>query len=55
MGPNTLHMLRKYWVRLQMAAEVGGHYGPVFQIHHRVTQGDPLSSMIFNVVVDTVI
>ena len=54
-GPRTLHTLHKYWDRIQMAAKSGGHYGPVFKIHRRVTQGDPLSPTIFNVVVDAVI
>ena len=38
-----------------MAKKVGGHFGPVFQIHLGVTQVGPLSPTIFNVVVDTVI
>ena len=38
-----------------MAENAGGHYWPAFQIHHRVSQGDPLSLTIFNVVVDAVI
>ena len=54
-GPRTLHIMRTYWVRLQMATKVGGNYGPVFQSHHRVNQGETLSPMIFNVVVDAVI
>ena len=55
MGPRTLCILRIYWVRLQMAAKAGGHYRPVFHSHRGVTQGDPLSPTIFNVVVDAVI
>ena len=38
-----------------MAAKAGGHYGTVLQSHRRVTQGNPLSSTIFDVVVDDVI
>ena len=55
MGPRTLRILRKYWVRLQMAAKARGNYRPVFQSHHGVTQRDPLSPTIFNVVVDSAI
>ena len=49
-----LRILRIYWVWLQMEAKAGGHYRPVFHSHHRVTQGDPLTPKIFNVVVDSV-
>ena len=38
-----------------MAARAGDHYWSVFQSHHRVTQGYPLSHTIFNVVVYAVI
>ena len=38
-----------------MAEKAGGHYGPVFQIHYGVSQGDPLSPTIFNMVIDAVI
>ena len=54
-GPRTLRILRIYWVQLQMAAKGGGHYGPVFHIHRRVTQGYPLSTDIFNVAIVAVI
>ena len=55
MGPRTLRILRTYWFRIHMAAKAGGHYGHFFQIHHGVTQRDPLSTMIFNMVVNAVI
>ena len=55
MGPRTLRILWTFWARIHMAEKAGGHYGPVFQSHFGVTQGDPLSTMIFNVVVGAVI
>ena len=38
-----------------MVARAGGYYGTAFQGARGVTQGDPLSPNIFNVVVDAVV
>ena len=38
-----------------MVAQEGGYYGAAFKGDWGVTQGDPLSSKIFNVVVDVVV
>ena len=38
-----------------MLSRAGGYYGTAFQGERGVTQGDPLSSTIFNVVVDAVL
>ena len=38
-----------------MVARAGGYYGTAFQVACGVTQGDPLSPTIFNVVVDAVV
>ena len=38
-----------------MVAREGGYYGTAFQVAHRLTQGDPLSPTILNVVVDSVV
>ena len=54
-GPRTLRILCTYWVRFHMVENAGGGYGPVFQIHHGVTQGGPLSPTIFNLAIDTFI
>ena len=37
-----------------MVAQSGGYYGEPFKVFLGVTQGDPLSPTIFNVVVETV-
>ena len=47
--------MQMYWTCIQIVAKAGGNYGPSFQSHHRVTQVDPLSPTIFNVVVETII
>ena len=44
-----------YWRRLTMVARAGGYYGTAFGGERGVTQGDPLSPTIFNVVVDAVV
>ena len=38
-----------------MVARLGGYYWKTFQGAHGVTEGDPLSPTIFNVVVDAVV
>ena len=54
-GPWDLHLLRRYWERLQMVARTGGYYREPFRRERGVTQRNPLSPTIFNVVVDAVI
>ena len=54
-GPGASRLLRNYWRRLTMAARAGGYYGAAFKGERGVTQGDPLSPTIFNVVVDAVV
>ena len=39
LGPRMFLILRTYWVRIQMAAKAGSHYGPAFQSRYGVTQG----------------
>ena len=43
------------WRRLTMAARSGGYYGAAFKGERGVTQGDPLSPTLINVVVDAVV
>ena len=48
-------MLREYWERTMMVARAGSYYGKGFKGGRGVTQGDPLSPTIFNVVLDAVV
>ena len=48
-------MIREYWERTTMVAREGSYYGKGFKGARGVTQGDPLSLTIFNVVVDAVV
>ena len=54
-GPGARRLLQNYWRRLTMATQAGGYYGTAFKGARGVTQGDPLSPTIFNVVVDAVV
>ena len=53
--PQALLLLRQYWDHLAMVSRASGYYGIPFKGFRGVTQGDPLSPKLFNVVVDTVI
>ena len=54
-GPRTIQLLRTYWNRLTMVASAGGYFGLPFKGYRGITQGEPLSPTLFNVVVDAFI
>ena len=54
-GPRACRLLHTYWGRLTTVARAGGYYEEYFKGAQGVTQGDPLSPTIFNVVVDAVV
>ena len=54
-GPRARRLLSTYWEKLTMVARAGGYYGTGFNGARGVTQGDPLSPTIFNVVMDAVV
>ena len=53
--PRACRLLWTYWRRLTTVVRAGGYYGASFKGGRVVTQGDPLSPIIFNVVVDAVV
>ena len=54
-GPQSRRLLQTYWRRLMMVERAGRYYRTAFKEVRGVTQGDPLSPTIFNVVVDAVV
>ena len=54
-GQRVRRLLREYWKKSTIVARSGGYYGTGFKGERGVTQGDPLSPTIFNVVVDEVV
>ena len=54
-GPKAMRLLTNYWRHLTMVARAGGYYRTLFRGEKGVTQGNPLSPTIFNVVVDAVV
>ena len=54
-GQRVRQLLRAYWRKSTMLARAGGYFGTGFKGKRGMTQGDPLSPTIFNVVVDVVV
>ena len=54
-GPMTVRLLQTYWDRLTMVVKAGGYFGRLFKGYQGVTQGNPLSHNIFNMVVGAII
>ena len=54
-GLRDCRLLWTYWRRLSMVERAGGYYGEAFKVSRGVTQGDPLSPTIFNMVVDAAV
>ena len=55
MGPNLAHLLNSYWDRQRIVPKTGKFLGKDFWTSRGVTQGDPASPIVFNIVVDAVV
>jgi hypothetical protein len=53
--PNLLCLQEQFWNNAKMVCCAGGNYGEPFGAYRGVTQGGPLSSLMFNVCVDCAI
>ena len=54
-GPRTVQLLRTYWNHLTMVVKAGKYFRRSFKKYLGVTQGDPMSPTISNVLVGAVI
>jgi hypothetical protein len=54
-GPKLLCLQTTFWNQAQMVCRAGGSFGKPFGASWGVTQGGPLSSLMFNVCVNAVI
>ena len=54
MGPSMAHLLTHHWDNQQIAPKAGRFLGKLFGTGIGITQGDPTSPMIFNIMVDAV-
>ena len=53
--PRLQRLLQQYWYRHRVVPKAGNYYGCPFSMERGVTQGDPVSSTLFNIVVDAVV
>ncbi len=54
-GPRMLALQKHFWETAKLVCRAGGNYGEAFSTERGVTQGGPLSSLMFNVCVDAVV
>lgn len=54
-GPKFRRPLMAYWEQQLMVARQAGYFGAAFWAERGVTQGNPLSPTLFNIVVDAII
>ncbi len=54
-GPRMIRLIRNFWcIAVWVCQALGNHYGSPFFAGHSVTQGGPLSTKLFNILVDAV-
>jgi hypothetical protein len=53
-GPKMIRMIRNFWANATMVCQASVNYGMPFQAGWGVTQGGPLYTKLFNVLIDAV-
>ncbi len=54
-GTWMIRLIRGYWRHAIMVCWAAGNYGTAFKAGRSVTQGGPLSTKLFNILVDTIV
>ena len=54
-GPRMVRLVICFWANAEMVYQAKGNYGRPFGTGRGVTQGGPLSMMLFNILVDAVV
>jgi hypothetical protein len=54
-GPRMIRLIWNFWRNAVLVCRVSGNYGSPFCAGHGVTQGEPLSIKLFNILVDVVV
>ncbi len=54
-GPQMLQLIRNFWEMATNVCRAKGNYGRPFKAGRGVTKGGPLSTKLFNIIVDTVV
>ena len=55
LGPTLQQLIQRYWDGQKVVRNAGKCFGRTFNTERGVTQGDPISPKIFNIVVDAVL
>ncbi len=55
MGPNFLRLQKQFWGNAKMVCHAGGNFGEPVSAGRGITQGRPLSGLMFNVCVNGVV
>eukprot|EP00978_Attheya_sp_CCMP212_P016906 scaffold44614_cov73-Attheya_sp.AAC.3 len=54
-GKRFVRLIKSYWLKQKIVAKASGYHGESFSATQGVTQGDPVSPTIFNIMVDAVV